>query len=401
MKRVIVTGIIIIAFLIIGTGIAIFYARGYRIVPKNGSASVAGTGLLVLTSKPDAAKVYINDQISTATNSTISLSPGDYDVKIVKDGYFAWDKKITIKKEVVSRADALLFPVAPVLESITTTGAQNPILDSTGSLIAYTVSSASAQYNGIYVLDMNSKPILNIGGASLQIADESSIDFTNAILEFSPDGSNILATVPVGPTSVSYLLSAKSFNNSYQDVTPTVSQLRQTWEKQKEEKINKLIVDQPNKLKNLINQDFKNPSFSLEQDKILYEASISATMPVLINPRIIGADPTPEDRNIKQGNIYVYDIKEDRNYLIFDKSTLLGDKNPPKFIWHPDSSHLIFIKDRKINITEYDGQNTTNVYSGPFIDNFVFPWIDGNSIVILTSLNSDQAPVNLYKIILK
>ena len=128
MKRVVVTGIMIFSFLLIGTLIGIFYAKGYRIVPNNGSPMVEGTGLLVLTSKPDAAKVFVNNQIATATNNTINLTPGDYEIKIVKDGYFAWNKKITIKKEVVSRADALLFPTAPKLESTTSTPAPNPFL---------------------------------------------------------------------------------------------------------------------------------------------------------------------------------------------------------------------------------------------------------------------------------
>ncbi|OGH10646.1 MAG: hypothetical protein A2857_01835 [Candidatus Levybacteria bacterium RIFCSPHIGHO2_01_FULL_36_15] len=401
MKRVVVTGIMIFSFLLIGTLIGIFYAKGYRIVPNNGSPMVEGTGLLVLTSKPDAAKVFVNNQIATATNNTINLTPGDYEIKIVKDGYFAWNKKITIKKEVVSRADALLFPTAPKLESTTSTGAQNPVLDSTETLIAYTVSSASAQKNGIYVLDMNSKPILNIGGASTQIADNSFVDFSNALLEFSPDGTQLLATVSLGINPATYLLSTKGFSDRFQDVTETILQIKNTWEKQKAEKIKKLIDDQNNKLTDLINENFQNPTFSLEQDTVLYEASRSANIPILITPRVIGTDSTPEERNIQKGNLYVYDIKEDRNYLIFDRSQLRKDENMPRFTWYPDSRHLVFVKDRKINVTEYDGGNVTTVYAGPFVDDFVFPWNDGNSLVILTNLNIDEAPINLYRLILK
>src|SRR3989338_2860187 len=401
MKRVVVTGIMIFSFLLIGTLIGIFYAKGYRIVPNNGSPMVEGTGLLVLTSKPDAAKVFVNNQIATATNNTINLTPGDYEIKIVKDGYFAWNKKITIKKEVVSRADALLFPTALKLESTTSTGAQNPVLDSTETLIAYTVSSASAQKNGIYVLDMNSKPILNIGGASTQIADNSFVDFSNALLEFSPDGTQLLATVSLGINPATYFLSTKGFSDRFQDVTETILQIKNTWEKQKAEKIKKLIDDQNNKLTDLINENYQNPTFSLEQDTVLYEASRSANIPILITPRVIGTDSTPEERNIQKGNLYVYDIKEDRNYLIFDRSQLRKDENMPRFTWYPDSRHLVFVKDRKINVTEYDGGNVTTVYAGPFVDDFVFPWNDGNSLVILTNLNIDEAPINLYRLILK
>src|SRR5437867_3532603 len=131
MKRALFTSIIILMFLAIGTTLAILYAKGYRITSENKSTAIEGTGLLVATSRPDGAKVLVNGELKTATNNTINLYPGNYEVKIEKDGYFPWKKTITIKKEEVSRADALLFATNPNLETITSLGALHPILDPT------------------------------------------------------------------------------------------------------------------------------------------------------------------------------------------------------------------------------------------------------------------------------
>lgn len=397
MKRAVITSIIILVLILIGTAVAVFYARGYRFNPDNPNF-LQGTGVLVLTSKPDGARVYINDELRTATNNTINLSPGTYQVRIEEDGYFPWKKTVEVKEEVVSSANALLFPIAPRLESITLTGATNPVLDETKSLIAYTVSSGSATRNGIYTLDMNARAILPLGGGETQIANDTIALLSSSMLTFSPDNTDVLASIPGTLTSSYYLLSARSFNSAAQNITATINTVRETWQEQKELRDKQLINSLPRKIRTVATDLFKSPILSEEEDKILYVASRSATIPILIEPRLPGTNSTPERRNIIEGNQYVYDMKEDRNYLIFDAET---EKNPITYQWHPDSAHLIYVKDAKVNIMEYDGGNVTTVYAGPFENGYVFPWPDGSSIVVLTNLNIPGAPTNLYRISLR
>lgn len=398
MKRVILSSILILSFIIAGTTVAILYARGYRLLPQNGRARIEGTGLLVLTSKPDGARVIINDHLSTATNNTINLSPGEYDVRIEKDGYIPWTKKITVKKEVVSEAIALLFPIAPKLEAITTTGAGNPVLDASGSLIAYTVSSSSAVKNGVYLLDMSARSILSFGGQTSQIANNSTDRLSNSTLAFSPDGKELIASVNTNSGTTSYLLSAKGFNDVPKDVTNTISQVQKEWEALLAEKNKKILDSFQKDLRPIVTDYFKDFSISPEGDKVLYTASQSATLAIIKTPRIIGGNSTPEQRTIKKGNTYVYDIKEDRNFLLFDRGSMKEKDLSPNFMWHPDSRHLIYAKDGKINILEYDAQNQTTVYAGPFLDSYVFPWTDGVSLIILAKLNNPNVPYNLYRI---
>lgn len=397
MKRVVISTLIILALLLTGTAVGIFYARGYRFDLNNPKGILEGTGLLVLTSHPEGARVLVNNHFTTATDNTINLSPGSYKVRIEKDGYFPWEKTVEIKKETVSQANATLFPIAPRLDAITTTGALNPVIDSSGTLLAYAVASASADKNGVYTLSMLA-PILPLGGGATQVTNDLIASFSNSILSFSPDGSQLMASISASASynPTVYLLNSRSFNSSPKDVTATLSQTNTDWQTQSSLKNKKLIESLPKKVRGIATSYFSTPVPSFDNDKILYTASASANIPTMIIPRLPGTNSTPEQRQLTAGNIYVYDIKEDRNYFL---STKLDA--PEKYSWLADSGHLAYVKNGKVNVVEYDGQNNTIVYAGPFVDSLLFPWPDGSSLIILTNLNIPSAPNNLYRISLR
>lgn len=397
---------LILLFLGVGTTLVVLYGRGYRFTREQGKIEVLGTGLLAATSRPEGAGVFVNGHLTSATNATINLKPGEYNIKIVKEGYFPWEKKIKIQKEVVSTAYALLFSTTPKLESITDSGLAAPVIDPSGTQIAFTVASASARKNGIYILDTTARPILTLQSASTQIADDTVDAFSESLLSWSPDGKELIATISASRRvglPATYLLNAKNFNQSPKDVTQTIEEVNLTWQKQKEDKEKSQMFGLKLTLKNLILENFKIISWSQDETKILYSASKSATLPLVIDPPLIGANSTPEERSIKKDSIYVYDIKEDKNFKI-EVGSYQGSQALswfPRLTWFPDSKHLIFVDDRKINIMEYDGVNRTVIYAGPFLDNYVFPWPDGSKLVMLTNLGNENIVPNLYTIGLK
>ncbi|HYM65122.1 MAG TPA: PEGA domain-containing protein [Candidatus Sulfotelmatobacter sp.] len=402
MKKQLTVSILIVGFLVTATALVIFFGSGYRIGFGGGGAILSGTGLLVTTSSPNGAQVFINGHLTTATDNTINLSPGEYDVKIFKDGYFPWEKKIEIKKEVVSKADALLFPNAPKLESITNIGISVPVEDPSKTKIAYLVASQSAVKNGIYVLDMTARPILTLQSASSQIANDTTGSFSNSIISWSPDSAELLAKISGPLFSTTYLLQSGNINDSPQDVTETISTVNASWQKLKAEKEKALMDSLSKKLKKTVAENFNILEWSADETKILYEASQSATLEPIIVPPLIGTDSTPEVRSIKKGQIYVYDIKEDRNYKILDSLPKKQEENSPLSIkWYPDSKHLVLVHDGKIDMMEYDAANQTTVYAGPFTDDYVFPWPDATKLVILTNLGNPAIAPNLYTVGLK
>jgi len=382
----------------------ILYGKGYRFGLDKGKPDFFGTGLLVVTSNPDGAEVFIDNHLTTATNNTINLSPGNYSVRIFKDGYFPWEKKIKISKEVVSKAEALLFPTAPKLESITESGVGNPVIDPSYTKLAYTLASQSARKNGIYVLDMSTKPLITLQSGSLQVADDTVDAFSSSKIGWAPDGKNLIATTSASTkTQTTYLLDTNTFNQNPKDITETLATIQNTWQSEKQEKQAVILETLKPTLSNIVNKNFTILAWSPDETKILYQASQSATLPFIINPPLIGADTTPEERTIEKDAIYVYDIKEDKNFKILDNLPSSNIQTSSQFplMWFPDGIHLISVHDKKIEIMEYDGGNKTTIYAGPFLDTYVFPWPNGSKIVILTNLNNDSIPPNLYTISLR
>ncbi|MDZ4228362.1 MAG: PEGA domain-containing protein [Candidatus Levybacteria bacterium] len=392
-------------FLAIGTTVVILYGRGYNFSFGDGKIGISGTGLLAATSHPDGAGIYINNNLTSATNNTINLAPGEYTIKIVKTGYFQWEKKLKIEKEVVSTAYALLIPTAPRLDNITNTGVSDPIVDPSRNKIAYTVSSfTDPRKNGIYILDMSIRPILTLQSASTQIADDTTDTFSKAKLSWSPDTKELMATISADSNTTTTYLLKTSFNQNPQNVTATLASIEAEWTKQREDQERSQLLGLKANLKSLITENFQALAWSGDESKILYTATKSAELPLIISPPMIGANSTQETRKIDQGAVYVYDIKEDKNFKILDSMPEYEGKdfiNGFPLTWFPDSKHLIYVNDKKINIMEYDGQNKTTVYAGPFIDNYVFAWPDESKIVMLTDLGNLSISPNLYTIGLK
>lgn len=400
MRKQLTVSALILLFLALATILVVIYGKGYRFNLKGSNAILSGTGLLVATSTPDGAQVLINGHLTTATDNTINLAPGVYDVKIFKEGYFPWQKNITIKKEVVSKADALLFPKAPKLESITNIGILSPVIDPSKTKIAYLVASQSATKNGIYILDMTSRPILTLQSASTQIANDILDYFSASTIQWSPDSKEILATTGKS-VKTTYFLETNGLNQNPKDVTEIIASVDSSWDKLKAEKQKALMDSLPKKLKKVVLEQFNVLQWSSDETKILYEASRSAEIPLIINPPLIGTDSTPEIRSLKQGEIYVYDIKEDKNYKILDSIPKKEGSSPLPLMWYPESKHLVYIHNNKIDLMEYDAGNQTTIYAGPFVNGYVFPWPDATKLVILTDLGNPSITPNLYTISLK
>jgi len=400
--------VLVLVFLVIGTILAVLYAKGYRFNALNlfqGKASISKTGLLVATSTPNGASVDINHNLTSATDNTIDLLPGKYTVSIHKEGYFPWEKDVYVTKELVTKADALLFPIAPKLESITASGVEGPVIDPSRTKIAYRVASQSAVKNGIYVYDMNARSVLSLQSATKQVANDTLQLFSEADLSWSPDGEQLIATVAgtLGPST--YLIQANQLNNQPRNVTAILPTIQAQFDADRLEKATSQTIALKPILKKIIAENFTILGWSPDDTKILYVASRSANLPLVIKPRLLGLDTLYERRDIKEGGLYVYDIKEDRNTKIIDTTPEDCKTNAElcelPISWFPDSAHLVFVTNKQIHMVEYDGSNNTTVYAGPFIGDYAIAWPDGSRLVVLTDLNNSTILPNLYTISLK
>lgn len=392
-----IISIITVSIILIVSFIVIAYGRGYRFNFKQ--KTIGATGLISAISDPIGASIFIDNKKVGATNTTISVRPGWYTISFIKEGYQPWEKHIRVQGEVVAQVNGTLFPTNPSLSAITTNGVANPVLSPDGSKLAYVVptivesinSAQMGQRAGIWVLDLVDKP-LGLNRDARQILKGETLDTTRAVLSWSPDNKQLLVDVPtLQKTTASYLVETDKLNELAKPVyirRDVISEWADTERVKETEKLSTLAPD----FIAIATGAMDIIAFSPDEHYILYEATAAATIPQIVNPPLIGANPTEEVRNIKPYSIYTYDIKEDRNYLIGDAKTL-------DLQWLPTSRHLITISKDRIEIMDYDGINRKTVYAGPFWDSFVAPWNNAGKLVILTNLNSTASTLpNLYAI---
>lgn len=356
------------------------YARGYRFDLK--TLRFAPNGLLVVKSEPDGAQILVNTELKTATNATIPLPPGTYDVEIRKEGYFPWKKRLLIEKEIVTEADASLFKAVPSLSAVTFSGIINPVPTNDLTKIAYAVPKT-----GLWVIETVNLP-LGFTRDPRQITDG---DLIGASWEWSPNGREILLTTKTGV----FLLDAGRLTPQNQriNIASTKTEILAEWEKERKIKLAAQIKNLPEELVDILERRTNSVSFSPDETKILYTASSSAELSENLTKPLPGASTQKQERHIKVGKTYVYDIKEDRNFLISNDAVTLH--------WFPTSRHLVLAEDGKITILDYDGTNRQEVYSGSYVAPHAFPTVNRERLLILTNLGADSALPNLYSLSLK
>jgi dipeptidyl aminopeptidase/acylaminoacyl peptidase len=395
--------IFLLTLIIVGIGgyIALMYARGYRINPKNGE--LTPHGLLAVKSNPDGAQIFIDQELKSATNTTFSLPPAKYDIEIKKEGYKNWSKTITLKKEEVTEIDASLFKNAPSLSALTFDGSINPIASTDQSKIAYAVlpenKSDFSQKAGLWIVETINLPI----GFSREARRITDGDFSKATWTWSPDGREILVTTP----TATYLLNSGTFTPQGQRVNVTASKNTTLidWSEQEKKRLDSKLNTLPDELSSILKSKAKSILFSPDENMVIYTASGSATLPENLIRPLPGSSTQTEERKIENGNTYLYDIKEDKNFLIDSDSTnlILGNKTvggeTKKIIWYPNSRNIVLSEENNITIIDYDGTNRQKVYNGMFTNPFVFTTGE-DRLLILTNLGGSDSP-NLYTLTIK
>lgn len=359
---------------------AALLARGYRF--DIDSLKFLANGILVAKSDSDGASIYINGDLRGATNTNIKLAPNTYNVEIKKDGYITWQKKLTIKKEEVTQVTAQLFKSAPSLSPITFDGAENPVVSKDSSKIAYIGNDS------LWVMSVSSLPI-GFPNEPKKITDMVSSKGTT--YTFSPDGRQILLDTPTG----SFVLDSGQFTPQSQriNIQAKREETIKKWAEDKKKKDSSEIKLLPEALAEVFKKNIKEFTFSPDETMVLYEASSEAKLNEYLINKLPGSSTQKEERDVKPGKKYVYDIKEDKNFLVGEKETVL--------YWLPTSRHLIESQKEKIIVMDYDGTNKQVVFSGNYIYPNAYPFVNASKLLILTNFGSDSKLPNLYSLSIK
>jgi len=379
-----------------------YYARGYRF--DSDTFRFVPNGLLVLKSEPDGAQIYINGQLKTATNATITLLPNTYDIEVKKEGFIPWKKRLTIKEEVVTEANASLFRSAPSLTALTFSASVNPIPSSNFSKIAYNVPIDIVNditKTGLWVLETINLPI-GFTQDPKQITDKN---LTDSQWQWSPNGRELLLSTD----NEAFLLDASRFTpqNELVNISSTKKALLAEWEIEKTKKLDANMRKLPQALEQILRVNAEGLVFSPDEEMVLYRAINEASIPQELITPFPGASTQVEERDIKRSRTYVYNIKEDRNFLVDEglDTIVLGDQpvgnTSRRIAWFPTSRHLVLAETNRVILMDYDGTNKQVAYSGSYVTPHVFPFASKQSLIILTNLGANSSPENLYTLNLK
>lgn len=326
---------VVLTTIISSTFLISVFAQGY--IPEyNNGLKIVATGILSITSTPKGASVIINEKLRTTTDGSLNLTPGDYQLKVIKEGYLPWNKKINIQKEEVSLADATLFKSNPVLIPITNYGVINPTTNSDLSKIVYAapISSSSSKL-GIYIIETNYLSIvLNKYQPRLLIQSPFNQNDKTISFTFSPNNKQLI---------IKSLLKRDEYIIDLNQTEPKLTSIQIT----------------PTVTPTIISVIATNPasvSYSYDETKFLY----------------------------LQNNQYcVHDIEKDVNYSLGNQSEFNS------LFWLSKTNSLIYSNLNKIKSIDFDGSNNNTIFTSDHPVKTLISYFNGEKIIISTTQKTD------------
>lgn len=372
-KRFLLTLITILIIAVVAS-VAILLAKGYTISPKE--RKIVGTGIITISSEPDAASVFVDGHLTTATNATISsLPPKSYTIRLSKEGFIPWERQVTVKEGLVAPLKVTLYPAIPTIYPLSFTGVANPVLSPDGSKLAYVVSGGKKPGIWVWTMTRNQPIAFARSSEPHQIAQNTIADFSKATLKWSPDSKQVLAGVGNERSSSSnsnFLLESDHLNSEPRDITAILQGTLKSWEDDAKAKNDLAVASIKNKNLKKVASDSGLLTWSPDETKFMANVKVSSP---------------------KESSPTVYNLEDGKEYSL---------PSAKAHIWLPDSAHIILVGETEISIVDFDGSNIAVIYAGNFKDNFVFPWPDSSRLVIISSFPTPTASEpNLYGINLR
>lgn len=446
--------IFILAFLVI-TPLVIAYASGYKFVL--GKKVIQKTGMLVLDTKPDGAKIYLNNKprqlffkkffngeesfIKTPAKIK-NLLPGEYDVRLELEGFGEWKKTMTIYPGVSTFAEDInLFkknlPLklidGNIYQSVFSPNKKNLVfstdkeinilnlktkkklilekdklgLDSSESKIfLWSPNSGNLIINNI-LLDLNNlteklylDKFIKIKGAKLRWSGNNKIVFL-------PKNSNVIKSFNLATKEIKTLYSG-------QEILDFLVKKNHLFIVNKINKTSNLIVydiSSPQTLRSIDLPSFSDYGFINSKHNQINLYDSKRQILYLIDP--FSYIPVREIiNNVK----YTYWVNKNKLLYANDfeiwiadfQSEYLGQKTLltriskqiNNIIWHPSDNYVIYFTDNAINIIELDDREKRNITELIKLDKISFASLNekGDTLYFYARIGSQEG---LYELIIQ
>ena len=142
----------------------ILYSQGYTLNMRD--LSLKKTGAIFVSTSPKGVRVLVNGILKATTSDLIfsqgkllsHLAPGEYEVRIEKDGYLPWGKQLVVEPQLVTEARSIfLVPESPP-EQVIEENVSDVIISDSNALLAY------VKGDSIAILDVSSPAIIPLSG---------------------------------------------------------------------------------------------------------------------------------------------------------------------------------------------------------------------------------------------
>jgi hypothetical protein len=389
-NRTIFFYLLIFLFLLIAPA-SIFYSQGYRL--DFNKRQVVRTGGLFIKAIPKQADVYINGTAKKRTDFfsgsllITNLLPKDYQVRVVKNGYFPWEKNLEIiGKQVTEGKNIILFQNYQNFNNLAINSVKNFwTTPDEKKIILYEISSStSGWFLEVYDINNNSKNILikesdinqksaTFVGLEFAKTPGEIIMKTNTAGEIKSFSLDYTKTSPVLTPSTSSdivapkgILSFKENNNEIYYLNNSGYVFKSDLTFSPKEKINKIPFSLKAGIKYAL-RIFSNNIFLQENQSLyLFNSESGAFEKFFESIRDIKLSPDTKKLVFFSDSeiwvLFLQDISDQPQKKTGEKIFLTRFSEKIGDIFWLNSDYLIFSSGNKIKISEIDNRDKINIY---------------------------------------
>ncbi|MBU0646381.1 PEGA domain-containing protein [Patescibacteria group bacterium] len=169
-----------LAAFFISAPLVVLYTAGYRY--NFGSGKIVQTGVLSVTSEPKGADIFIDNEKQRSKSPAVidNVFPGEHEIRLEKDGYLPWGKKLTIQAKETTFVNQVALFADQVPERLVGDEALRIYPGPAGKIFAYL--SVQDSWNELWIYHTNTSDDQLLARLPLGAAQELTV-------AWSADGS--------------------------------------------------------------------------------------------------------------------------------------------------------------------------------------------------------------------